>query len=64
MLLSLYQAGELKLDELVTRHYRLDQINDRGAPASVGGVDEQHVSLRPAQDVAGHRAKPLVGARV
>ncbi len=27
MLLSMYQAGALKLDELVTRHYRLDQIN-------------------------------------
>lgn len=28
MLLSLYQAGAVKLDELVTRHYRLDQINE------------------------------------
>ena len=28
MLLSLYQAGALKLDELVTRHYQLDQINE------------------------------------
>jgi NDMA-dependent alcohol dehydrogenase len=28
MLLSLYAAGVLKLDELVTRRYRLDQIND------------------------------------
>ncbi len=27
LLLSLYQAGALKLDELVTRHYALDQIN-------------------------------------
>ncbi|MBB3602549.1 S-(hydroxymethyl)glutathione dehydrogenase/alcohol dehydrogenase [Mycolicibacterium sp. BK556] len=27
-LLSLYQSGRLKLDELVTRRYRLDQIND------------------------------------
>jgi Zn-dependent alcohol dehydrogenase len=27
-LLSLYQAGALKLDELVTRHYQLDQINE------------------------------------
>jgi len=26
--LSLYQAGALKLDELVTRHYQLDQINE------------------------------------
>jgi Zn-dependent alcohol dehydrogenase len=24
----LYQAGALKLDELVTRHYQLDQINE------------------------------------
>jgi NDMA-dependent alcohol dehydrogenase len=28
MLLSMYQNGALKLDELVTAHYRLDQIND------------------------------------
>lgn len=28
MLLSMYQAGRLKLDELVTRRYRLDEIND------------------------------------
>jgi NDMA-dependent alcohol dehydrogenase len=28
MLLSMYQAGSLKLDELVTRRYRLDQINE------------------------------------
>jgi S-(hydroxymethyl)glutathione dehydrogenase/alcohol dehydrogenase len=28
MLLSMYQAGLLKLDELVTRRYRLDQINE------------------------------------
>lgn len=28
MLLSMYQAGALKLDELVTRRYRLEQIND------------------------------------
>lgn len=27
-LLSMYEAGDLKLDELVTRRYRLDQIND------------------------------------
>ena len=27
-LLALYQAGRLKLDELVTRTYRLDQINE------------------------------------
>jgi Zn-dependent alcohol dehydrogenase len=28
MLLSMYRAGNLKLDELVTRRYRLEQIND------------------------------------
>jgi S-(hydroxymethyl)glutathione dehydrogenase/alcohol dehydrogenase len=28
MLSSLYQAGALKLDELVSRRSRLDQIND------------------------------------
>ena len=28
MLLSMYQNGQLKLDELVTRRYRLDRIND------------------------------------
>ena len=28
MLLSMYRSGNLKLDELVTQRYRLDQIND------------------------------------
>lgn len=28
MLLSMYQSGALKIDELVTRRYRLDQINE------------------------------------
>ena len=28
MLLSMYRNGNLKLDELVTSRYRLDQIND------------------------------------
>jgi S-(hydroxymethyl)glutathione dehydrogenase/alcohol dehydrogenase len=28
MLLSMYKNGHLKLDELITRRYRLDQIND------------------------------------
>jgi NDMA-dependent alcohol dehydrogenase len=27
-LLALYKAGQLKLDELVTKHYKLDDIND------------------------------------
>ena len=28
MLLGLYRSGDLKLDELVSRKYRLDQVND------------------------------------
>jgi Zn-dependent alcohol dehydrogenase len=28
MLLSMYRSGHLKLDELITRRYRLDQINE------------------------------------
>jgi NDMA-dependent alcohol dehydrogenase len=28
MLLSMYEAGDLKLDELITRRYKLDEIND------------------------------------
>ena len=28
LLLSMYQAGRLNLDDMVTRRYRLDQIND------------------------------------
>jgi S-(hydroxymethyl)glutathione dehydrogenase/alcohol dehydrogenase len=28
MLLDMYRNGNLKLDELITRRYRLDQIND------------------------------------
>jgi len=28
MLLSMYEAGDLKLDELITRRYQLDEIND------------------------------------
>lgn len=36
MLLSLYQAGALKLDELVTRHYRLDEINEAFADLREG----------------------------
>jgi S-(hydroxymethyl)glutathione dehydrogenase/alcohol dehydrogenase len=28
MLIGLYQAGKLKLDELNTRRYKLDEINE------------------------------------
>jgi S-(hydroxymethyl)glutathione dehydrogenase/alcohol dehydrogenase len=27
-LLGLYRSGDLKLDELITRRYRLDEVND------------------------------------
>jgi Zn-dependent alcohol dehydrogenase len=27
-LLSLYKSGQLKIDEMITRTYRLDQINE------------------------------------
>jgi Zn-dependent alcohol dehydrogenase len=36
MLLSMYQTGALKLDELVTRRYRLDEINDAFADLREG----------------------------
>ena len=36
MLLSMYQAGVVKLDELVTRHYELDQINEAFADLREG----------------------------
>jgi S-(hydroxymethyl)glutathione dehydrogenase/alcohol dehydrogenase len=35
-LLALYKAGKLKLDELVTRTYRLDQINEGYADLTAG----------------------------
>lgn len=35
-LLSLYEAGKLKLDELITRHYRLEQINEAFADMEAG----------------------------
>ena len=37
-LLALYQAGRLKLDELITRTYRLDQIN-QGYQDMLDGVN-------------------------
>jgi NDMA-dependent alcohol dehydrogenase len=36
MLLSMYQNGKLKIDELVTRRYKLDQINDAFADLREG----------------------------
>ncbi len=35
-LLSLYEEGKLKLDELITRHYRLEQINEAFADMEAG----------------------------
>ena len=35
-LLSLYREGKLKLDELITRHYRLEQINEAFADMEAG----------------------------
>ena len=46
MLLSMYRAGALKIDELVTRRYRLDQINDAYTDLNEGrnirGIIEFH----------------------
>ncbi|HTY27598.1 MAG TPA: alcohol dehydrogenase, partial [Mycobacterium sp.] len=36
MLLSMYRNGQLKLDELVTKRYELDQINDAFADMREG----------------------------
>jgi S-(hydroxymethyl)glutathione dehydrogenase/alcohol dehydrogenase len=36
MLLGLYRAGDLKLDELVTRTYRLDEVNEAYADLEAG----------------------------
>ena len=38
MLLDLYQAGKLKLEELVTQRYRLDEINEAFAHMLTGDV--------------------------
>ena len=35
-LLNLYAEGKLKLDELITRHYRLEQINEAFADMEAG----------------------------
>ena len=35
-MLELYRAGKLKLDELVTKQYSLDQINDGYADLEAG----------------------------
>jgi S-(hydroxymethyl)glutathione dehydrogenase/alcohol dehydrogenase len=37
-LLGLYRAGKLKLDELVTRTYPLEQVNDAFAALAEGQV--------------------------
>ncbi len=38
LFLDLYQAGKLKLEELVTQRYRLDEINEAYASMLTGGV--------------------------
>ena len=38
LLIDLYMAGQLKLDELVTQEYALDQINDAFAAMLSGAV--------------------------
>jgi alcohol dehydrogenase (nicotinoprotein) len=35
-LLGLYRAGDLKLDELITRTYALDEVNDAYADLNAG----------------------------
>jgi S-(hydroxymethyl)glutathione dehydrogenase/alcohol dehydrogenase len=35
-LLGLYQSGQLKLDELITRRYKLEEINDAYADLEDG----------------------------
>ena len=35
-LLRLYTEGKLKLDELITQHYRLEQINEAFADMEAG----------------------------
>ena len=41
MLLSMYRNGHLKLDELVTKRYRLEQIN------------EAYVDMREGRNIRG-----------
>jgi S-(hydroxymethyl)glutathione dehydrogenase/alcohol dehydrogenase len=45
-LLSLYREGQLKLDELITRRYALDEIND-GYQAMRDGTNIRGVIVRP-----------------
>ena len=44
-LLRLYHAGKLKLDELATRQYRLDEINDGFARLASGEAVRQVVLM-------------------
>ena len=37
-LLGLYREGQLKLDELITKRYKLEQINEGFAALKQGGV--------------------------
>ncbi len=46
MLLSMYRDGHLKLDELVTRRYRLEQINDAITRYARGPQHPRHHRIR------------------
>ena len=50
-LLSMYKAGKLNLDDMVTRQYKLEQIND-GYTGHAGGP--QHSRRHPL-----HRRRPV-----
>ena len=50
-LLSMYKAGKLNLDDMVTRQYKLEQIND-GYTGHAGGP--QHPRHHPL-----HRRRPV-----
>ena len=45
LILDLYQAGRLKLEELVTRRYRLDEINEAYASMLTGEVARDYCVL-------------------
>ncbi len=44
-LLSLYKAGKLKLDELITRRLRLEEINEGFAQMTEGGLVRAVVTM-------------------
>jgi NDMA-dependent alcohol dehydrogenase len=64
MLLSMYQAGALKLDELVTRTYRLDDINDAIADMREGRNIRGVIDFQPAKSAVAAAARELSNADV